>query len=190
MTDKAPEDYPVERLHMIKHEHEDWVRVSLLGVPSWNSLAHEEKYLLEDNATHILNFVSEWLTFLDFFELFYLKTEAFLERPRGQREDLHDTDFLQWHKYRGVLRELLFLAGEKHLIVQRIRSWDKLKAENDYISEWNYDTPFSFILDFVNPTAMINHHGSSIWHSCDISREFIEGLSWKYPSIKALLEKA
>jgi len=41
--DKAPEDFPIERLHMIKQKHEDWVRESLHGFPGWDVHIQDEK---------------------------------------------------------------------------------------------------------------------------------------------------
>ncbi len=88
-----------------------------------------------------------------------------------------------------MLRELLFITGQTNLIVQKFISWKKLKTEASYLSEWNYETPFSFILDFINPVAMVNLHGSTVWQASGISKEYIEGLSWKYSGVKVLYLK-
>jgi len=187
--DKAPEDYPVERLHMMKQAHEDWVRESLHGFPGWDVPIQEEKYLRDDKEGRIVNFVKEWLDFLAFFDLFYIKIESYLLNSKKNLVDLPRTDILEWHKRRGILRELLFITGETNLIVQKFISWDQLKTEDPYLSEWNYETPFSFILDFINPIAMVNLHGSAVWQASGISKDYIEGLSWKYSGVKVLYLK-
>ncbi|KKM65332.1 hypothetical protein LCGC14_1492280, partial [marine sediment metagenome] len=187
--DKAPEDYPVERLHMMKQEHEDWVRESLHGFPGWDVPIQEEKYLRDDKEVRIVNFVKEWLDFLAFFDLFYIKIESYLLNSKNSLVDLPRTDILEWHKRRGILRELLFITGETNLIVQKFISWDQLKTEDSYLSEWNYETPFSFILNFINPIAMVNLHGSAVWQASGISKDYIERLSWKYSGVKVLYLK-
>ncbi len=189
IIDKAPEDYPIERLHMIKQEHEDWVRESLHGFPGWDVHIQDEKYIGDDKEVRIINFIKEWLVFISFFELFYIKIEAYLLDHKKKLDDLPRDDILEWHKRRGMLRELLFITGETNLVVQNFMSWEQLKAEDPYLSEWDYETPFSFILDFINPIAMVNLHGSAVWKASFISEEYIEGLSWKFSSIKALRTK-
>jgi len=187
--DKAPTDFPIERLHMIKQEHEDWVRESLHGFPGWDVPIQEEKYLRDDKEVRIVNFVKEWLDFLAFFDLFYTNIYSYLLRSDKKLNDLPRTDILEWHKRRGILRELLFITGEKNLVVKKFISWVQLKSEDSYLSEWNYETPFSFILDFINPIAMVNLHGLAVWNASGISKEYIEGLSWKYPGVKMLYLK-
>ena len=90
-------------------------------------------------------------------------------------------------KVRGVLRELLYLTGEETLVLQEVLAWERLRRQEQYLEEGNYKTPFSFILDFVNPAAMINLYGSAVWGAFGISREFIEILSWQYPTVKEML---
>jgi hypothetical protein len=89
----------------------------------------------------------------------------------------------EWHQRREVLRELLYLASEENLIMKDVPDWQRLKRQEQYIEEGDYKTPFSFILDFGNPVAMINLHGGAVWSAWHISQEFIENLSWQYPSL-------
>ncbi len=103
--------------------------------------------------------------------------------------DLPSTDILEWHKRRRMLRELLFITGEKNLIVQKVMHWEQLKAEDSYLSEWHYDTPFSFIFDLINPIAMVNLNGKAVWEASGISELYIDGLSWKYSGVIFLYQK-
>ncbi len=91
----------------------------------------------------------------------------------------------EWHRRRDILKELLYLSNEESMLVQRIPNWERLKRESSYIQEGNYLTPFSFILDFVNPYHMVFNHGKELWQASFISQEFMDYLSFKYPEIKA-----
>jgi hypothetical protein len=178
-------DYPVEKLHIIKQAHEMWVLEALQN-------SHSDLNGSKPGLNSIADFVREWLDFEDFFLVFFIEVDTSIR-------DLEKKDWLseertskvrEWHRRRGVLRELLYLAGEDNLILQDVPDWQRLKRQEQYSEEGNYKTPFSFILDFVNPMAMINLHGNTVWAAWHISKEFIEVLSWQYPKIKEILTRA
>jgi hypothetical protein len=131
------------------------------------------------------------LDFEDFFFVFFIEVE--LAVRNSQKEAWRSEEYMakvrEWHHRRGALRELLYLTGEDHLVLQDVPNWQRLRRQEQYIEEGNYKPPFSFILDFVNPIAIINLHGNAVWTALHISKEFIEILSWKYPKVKEILER-
>jgi hypothetical protein len=137
----------------------------------------------------LANFVRQWLDFSDFFSLYFSEIQTniknsdenwlFWEKSRA--------NIKEWHSRRTALRELLYLTGEDNLVLKIVHNWERLERQERYIKEGNYKTPFSFLLDFVNPVAMVNLHGDAVWIALQIAEEFIEILSWKYPKVKEIL---
>jgi hypothetical protein len=177
-------DYPVEKLYLIKQAHEMWVFESLQN--SKNDLKYPQPA-----PDRLADFIREWLDFDKFFSLYVLEIDAAIRF--SEKRDLFSDEMMrkvkEWHRRRGVLRELLYLTGEETLVLQEVPAWERLRRQEQYLEEGNYKTPFSFILDFVNPVAMINLYGSAVWGAFGITREFIEILSWQYPTIKEMLTR-
>src|SRR5437899_11890516 len=92
------------------------------------------------SAEKTTNFVSEWLEFDDFCDLFFLKISEYLLRKSDDKIPLQGRATLdeplleevrEWHRRRSLLRELLYLVDEQNLIVQDIPGWRRLKLEDN-----------------------------------------------------------
>jgi HNH endonuclease len=180
LIDKDPLAYPPERLHMLKAQHE--LRVEGQQVTEFND-AQSSDYTSSSDNTLIVNFAREWASVIPFY------TELHMIIDSKERKGLmDDDDFLirakEWHRRRDQLKELLFLAGEPNTAIHHIPDWERLKKECAYIQEGKYLTPFSFMLDFVNPVYMVVNYGKELWKASFISQEFMDYLSFKYPPVK------
>ncbi|ASJ72111.1 HNH endonuclease [Granulosicoccus antarcticus] len=185
--DKDPIGYPIERLYILKSQHEmrvrgemDWALVSVID-------SNEENV----DVAAIVAFVSGWKEFTNFYLEFYIRVQSEL---KDDSIFLHENDVFmghvrKWHVLRDELKELLFNAVEKNLIVRAIPDWNRLKLEFKYIQEGGYDTPFSYMLDFVNPMAMVNLHGDPLWSAMHISFEYCDFLSYKHPDVKSVWKR-
>ena len=179
--DKDPERYPIERLHMFKARHELRVRDEM-GLMRFGIEAQTENSL---NVTAITVFIERWAEFLEF----YVELHCFLEYKLLRESDtLLEKDTMdkarEWHKWRRELRELLFRADESKLCIKQVPDWERLKESNTYCQR--YLSPFSFVLDFGNPIAMVNIHGKEVWAAVHISHEFVDLLSYKHSEVKAV----
>ncbi len=174
-------DYPVEKLHIIKQAQEMWVLEALQNTDN-----HFSTQELDFNS--LTDFTKEWLVFEDFFLMFFNDIDIAL-REGSWRSEKNLSKIDLWHRYRRILRELLYLCGEDNLILQKVPDWELLKRQEQYIEEGNYKTPFSFILNFVNPISMIHLQGNAVWAAWHITDEYIEILSWHYPKIKEILTR-
>jgi len=164
---------------MLKAQHE--LRVEGQQVSELNDTQHNE-YNGPDVAS-ITNFEREWASFIPFYAAFHTMIDT-NERKSFLDDDQLLTKAREWHSKRDRLKELLFLAGEANTVVHRIPNWERLKNECVYIQDGNYLTPFSFILDFVNPIHMVVTYGRELWQASCISHEFMDYLSFKHPPIK------
>ena len=184
-VDKNEYDYPVEKLHMIKSQHEDWVRYGLLnnGFTQVNSLGTD--------GDQLLNFVREWMQFCDFYFVFHnkvdLKFNEDLDFEFGLDEQIES--FQEWHKRIKSLRELLFHLGEETLLVKTVNEWEDLKQEDDYLQKRDYQSPFSYMIDFEAPVHSVVNHGDSMWKAWQISYRFLEYLSFKHENVKEFLSQ-
>lgn len=183
--DADPIGYPVEKLHMLKAEHE-------LRVQGMSSLSigvdAESNGRQSNDVSAIVTFVREWKEFLPFWTTLFNVIDMAKKHPDVSvlDEEKLAPMLKEWHARRDKLKELIFLANEDALVVQKIPDWERLKASSRYISEGGYKTPFSFMLDFINPYAMIHHHGVDLWPASFISQEFLDYLSFKYKEVKGV----
>lgn len=182
--DSDPVGYPVEKLHMLKAEHELRVQGTFTQYIFENEDDNKRK---SNDLSAIVAFIMDWKEFLPFWTNFFniIGTNRYLD-TNAFEEGRHDSMLEEWHSRRDRLKELLYLAKEESLIVQKIPDWERLKAGSKYLSEGEYKTPFSFMLDFVNPYAMVYHHGDELWPASFISQEYIDYLSFKYKEIKQI----
>ena len=90
--------------------------------------------------------------------------------------------------FQKQLSELLRLVGEDALAVSADHDFKDLKAESRYLARRGYGTPFSFLLGLGNPIAAVNLHGDEIWAALNISREFVEQLTYKHRYVKKARE--
>lgn len=176
--DKDALAYPTERLHMLKAKHE--LRVEGQSIPEFSDPSSET---LASDITAIVNFTRKWAEFLPFYTELYIFIES------NERKGVTDDERLlekarEWHRRRDQLKELLFLADEANTVVHKIPNWERLKRESPYIQEGNYLTPFSLLLDFVNPIYMVVQHGKELWQASFISQEFMDYLSFKHSEVK------
>lgn len=164
---------------MLKAQHE--LRVEGQEVNERNDTKNSE--FSGPDVTSVVNFAREWASFIPF----YTELHSIIDLSKG-KEMMNDDQILarakEWHRRRDQLKELLFLAGEPNTVVQRIPDWERLKKECTYIREGGYLTPFSFILDFVNPIYMVVNYGNELWQASSISQEFMDYLSFKHSSMK------
>jgi hypothetical protein len=183
IIDENVEDYPIEKLHMIKAQHELWVRQSLEV-----ATAAQDKVRVT-NEEAIAQFAKEWLAFYGFFFLFHTKISSDLDPTMPYRLDMDDEAKLlkEWHERTQRLRELLFVVGEKNLVVAMIHDWEELKERDEYIRKRGYETPFSYMLDFRAPVYAINNHGHSLWIANQISLEYLEYLSYTSDRVKQIV---
>lgn len=193
IIDKNIDDYPTEKLFVIKTQHELWVQVNLANAQEWILNSDDKKYVEKHVIENIVNFVEAWHQFSNFYDTLFIKIDVYLSNSNRGGIDLFEQDvginlIREWHSRRALLKELLFLAQENNLIVQSIPNWERLLNRSAYIKEGGYRTPFSFILDFVNPIAMVNLHRDDLWDAFGISGEFIEYLSYKYKDVKESLK--
>lgn len=175
--DKDPSSYPPERLHMMKAQHEMRQSGQVLPVQAVTSAAAD--YVKNDE---VVKFAKEWASFVPFYAQFF----SHIQLIQMDRKEETDELFLQakeWHKRRDKLKELLFRAGEENTLVHRIPSWERLKNEHEYIRDGLYLTPFSFILDFVNPCYMVAKFSTELWAAYNISMEFMDYLRFKHPEL-------
>jgi hypothetical protein len=179
IVDKDPFAYPIERLHMLKAKHE--LRIEGQQITEFADESAPKNSALD--VTALINFAREWRSFIPFYSELYMLIES-----NARKSLLDDESVLaksrEWHCRRDRLKELLFLAGEPNTVVHPIPNWERLKRESTYIREGNYLTPFSFILDFINPIHMVLNHGKDLWQASFISQEFMDYLSFKYHPIK------
>lgn len=179
--DANEHDYTVEKLFIAKQRHEMWVLDALESAD--NAIVPPQV-----NYSEIMEFVREWLAFSQFFFLFFNQIDCFVRFKESEK--FPENEIREWHDRRWKLRELLYHCCEDNLVIKEVPDWERLKRDENYIVDNGYKTPFSFMLDFGNPVRMINMHGSAIWSAYHIASEFIEILSWKYPEIKTMLERA
>jgi len=183
LIDKDPAEYPVEKLHMLKASHELRVQGNS-EVPF--PLPFQDENSTGPDLDAIVSFVRSWSDFLPFYATLFNLIQ--LEQMDGAKRDFLEDDtpeeIPQWHRRRDELKEMMFRATEQSLIVQRIPDWERLRRKSPYIADGGYLTPFSFMLDFVNPYSMVLRHGDELWAASNISHEFIDFLSFKYEEVK------
>lgn len=132
-------------------------------------------------------FVRQWIDMRERIMLLHAKIESW-NQPDGGIEGLVEiADYIHdYATHRIPLRRLLFLLGEKTLVLHENQRWRELKAKQAVFKERDYLTPFSFLLDLEAPIYNVHFHGSAIWAALFISDDYIEHLRYKYP----FLEKA
>ena len=95
----------------------------------------------------------------------------------------------EYWRLRGRLRKLLFLLDEGRLIIQRVPAWEELRRKNPVLTENEYRTPFSFLLNLGNPIAAVNLDGQTVWAALHIAEEYLEPLSYQNRALqKAVAE--
>jgi len=133
-------------------------------------------------------FYKEWSEFADFLGFLHVLIESYLlEKSPRIDSDAAKKVFARIKEYRNrraKLRQLIFQVGESNLMVQKIPGWENLKQHNPNFKKRDYNTPFSYLLDIVNPIAAINLHGKTVREVYYISFEFMEYLEYKYPFLK------
>jgi hypothetical protein len=137
----------------------------------------------------LLRFTEAWIEYFKFMELFINEIDAYLLRDNKNFMENFDRmlpSIQKYHEQRARLREMLFTIGEVNLAITKNHNWEELKTEYDIFKNRNYQTPFSFLLDFRNPISAINGNGKELWAALHISDEFIEYLSYKHRGIKKL----
>lgn len=177
-VDKDPGAYPPEKLHMLKAQHEIRQSGQLVvdDIPETPPIAAE-------NKDKIINFATEWANFYPFYAQFFSRVQLIQMKNSEEGVDFY-AEAMEWHRRRDRLKELLFLAGEENINIHRIPNWERLKSKDSFIREANYLTPFSFVLDFVNPFFMVANHSDALWAAFNISHEFMDYLCFKYPELK------
>jgi hypothetical protein len=137
----------------------------------------------------LLRFTEAWIEYFRFMEAFIaqIETNLLLEGI----EDTRNNDDMRSHirkyqEHRNILRELLFSVGETRLAIAKSHSWEELKLEHEIFRKRDYQTPFSFLLDFRNPISAIHSHGQELWKALHICDEFLEYLSYRYSAVKKL----
>ena len=143
--------------------------------------------------SHLSKFCTSWVQFSDFLFLFITKVDAYLlheEKTKSGKFDELMPEIKKYHEYRKNLRELLHQVKEKNLIVSKIANWDEMKRKHPIFEERQYETPFSFLLDFKNPIAFLNLHGKEAWEAMHVSNEFIEYLTYEHSYLKRKLKPA
>ena len=172
--DRDPTNYPVEKLHMLKAQHELRVRGEMVYPLQVISTSE-----LNENVSTITEFTRIWLKFIRLHVELYNVTQLIEHRDMVEG----------WDQARRQVKEALYKAGEKNLEVQKIRDWERLKRSNSYISEEEHLTPFSYITNFQNPISMVAIEGNEARLAGLISYEFIDYLSYRYPEVKEVLEE-
>ena len=185
IVDENVEDYPTEKLHIIKAQHELWVRQSL----EIATAPHDKAQVANEET--IAQFAKEWLAFYGFFFLFHTKISSDLDPTMPYRLAIYDEakSLDEWHARTQRLRELLFVVGEENLVVAMIHDWEELKERDEYIRKRGYKTPFSYMLDFKAPVYAINNHGHSLWIANQISLEYLEYLSYTSDTVKQIVNQ-
>jgi len=190
IIDKDPMGNPIEKLHILKAQHELRVHNELELLSITYTAPNEDPV---ESIDAIVKFVNCWDDFLTFYSEFYIMVQAELMDDSScgvlNNKELMG-EIKEWHKRKDQLKELLFKAVEEKLIIQVIPDWERLKLDNKYIKEGGYSTPFSYMLDFTNPVSMVNLHGDGLWIAMHISFEYCDYLSYKYPDVKKVWKKA
>ena len=143
--------------------------------------------------SNLSKFCTSWVKFSNFLFLFITKVDAYLlheEKTKNGKFDELLPEIKKYHEYRKNLRELLHQVKEKHLIVSKIPNWDEMKRKYQIFEDREYETPFSFLLDFQNPIAFVNLHGKEAWEAMHVSNEFIEYLTYEHNYIKRKVKPA
>ncbi|TDQ49033.1 HNH endonuclease [Permianibacter aggregans] len=178
LVDKDTASYPPEKLHMLKAQHE--MRQSGQRLVESIEVAQAIDH---GNDRDVINFANNWAGFVPF----YAKLFSQIQLTQMKGDDIDDALIMQaqeWHDRRDRLKELLFIAGEENTHIHRIASWERHKRNHEYIELGQYLTPFSFILDFLNPFHMIANYSDELWGAFNISHEFMDYLRFKYPELK------
>ncbi len=144
------------------------------------------------NERHIYSFCEKWLEYLPFMFRFIDKIQMNEEYDKKSSWDFigeNGEEFKKFHAYKMSLRELLFKADEKALIVAENHHWKKLQKSSELFRNYSYQTPFSFILDQTQPYLLAITYKNEINPALHISEEYIEHLSYEYSSISKLWKK-
>jgi hypothetical protein len=188
LVDKNPSEFPIEKLHMLKASHELRVQGLMVSQHPLPTSIDSEAY---SDINAIVTFVRSWSEFLPFYSLLFtmIQAEQIARGDAGFFVQGLPKEIPKWHSYRDSLKEKLYHARENALIVQPVASWERLRKKSKYIGEGEYLTPFSFILDFVNPIHMVVNYGDELWEASFISHEFIDLLSYRYKQVKQAWRK-
>jgi len=141
----------------------------------------------------LIDFSREWVEYSTLLFIFINKIEAYLTHEKKTKMGKFDeltSDVKKYHSHRKNLRELLHVVKEGNLIVSRIPNWEEMKGKYAILEERDYETPFSFLLDFQNPIAFVNHHGKEAWEAMHVSNEFIEHLIHEHNYLKSKVKIA
>jgi hypothetical protein len=155
------------------------------------SLTYFSHYLRKRSS--LVNFCLSWVQFTSFLFLFIPKVDSYLlheKRTNCSKLDELMPEVEKYHTYRDQLRELLHSLKEPSLVVTKVYNWEEIKKKYKIFEERQYDTPFSFLLDFKNPIAFFNLHGKEAWEAMHVSNEFIEYLGYEHKFLKQKLNRA
>jgi hypothetical protein len=139
----------------------------------------------------LIDFYREWVEFSTFLFIFINKIDVYLAHEKKTKMGKFDevtSEVKKYHSHRKKLRELLHVIKEENLVVSRIPNWEEMKGKYEIIEERGYETPFSFLLDFQNPIAFVNHHGKEAWEAMHVSNEFIEHLVYEHNYLKGKIK--
>jgi hypothetical protein len=144
--------------------------------------------------SNLVAFCREWTHFSSQFFLLYLRIEVYLLRDKSSGFDSREWREIEpmlpeYWRLRGRLRKLLFLVNEGQLIVQRVPAWEDLRKDNPVLTEGDYRTPFSFLLNLGNPIAAVNLDGQTVWAALHIADEYLELLSYKHRVLQKVVAR-